>query len=1453
MQPQDGALLFQVRADQSQIQKDVEAIKKQFEQMTNKAVEEGKKQANVWQTLLKGATAYFTLQGAQSFISQMVAVRSQFQQLEISFGTMLKSKEKANELMAQMTDLAAKTPFGLQEVSEGAKRLLAFQVPAEEVTETLRRMGDVASGLGVPMGQLIHVYGQVKAQGKLMTNDLYQFMNAGIPIIAELSKVVGKSETEIKDMVSAGKIGFTEIQAVIKNMTNEGGLFYNLMAEQSKSLGGQISNLRDNFDQMLNEIGKSSEGIVSGAIKGVSFLVENYETIGKLIAGLIVSYGTYRAALIATAAVQQVVAARTAGMTVAEMAHYTWLVLVEKAQKLLNLTMLANPYALAAAALVGLAVALWSLKDSTDANAEATERHNQLRKEQANLIDDEKNRISGLISTIQDETKSWNERNKAFLALRNSTDGVLNKYSTLNQMLREMSQVLKDINGRYETMNEKMSRDAVKKTNDLIKSKEEQIKKLEEEIKQTASSDRRTALRMDIASIRRSIEQDELLKQKQKREVVKNDVSNYESALSGKSLEQIQAEKKLIIEAYNLRKKQAKESIANHSIAKIDSNNPYLKYDWNELGMFNEATERQIKLKQQEKVQTTDFIAKKEEILALQNKINEAESKNKNSRSVDNKDLSDLEAKKTKLKGLIDEYKQGTGIDLSQKNTHKSKATKSELPTFDTEKAQRDHNRQIQDDLFAREESRIKIMQDGADKRFAIIQLEYDKQEEEIRRRSEDQLAVFIETQKAEAEAQGKWKKGQDFDTNTEAINAEKARLAENEKTLLADNAEYQRMQQEQVYKDLLEKYQTYTDQRKAIEEKYNADIAALQAKLGSDAPQVKKAQDEKARELKKLDILYKKEGTAIAKLFDNLRKKTVKEIRQTITDAEAEIDELAKVLNMDDNANVEFITNLKQQLEQARDTTDKSDTAFGKLGTNIKNLFKSRPNTAEWQEAFNGMLSSAQSITGQFSQLGDEFERLGQSTGNAALKALGENMQKVSSVLSKTLSFAQMGYSVGKGWGAAIGAVIGLFASGNEIANKAKLENENKLLQISKSKLALQESYNQALYEERLLQKENSSIFGTKELANALGYMKEYKNQWDSFKNSINLRPAYSKEEIETRIQIFKNQWGKSYGDGINEKVKEVRKQMEDLRITDLNLISVATGSHTKGMWWWKKTITEYSNILKAFPELTKGVDGLDVNLAKRILDTQEFSGTGKEKLQEIVNAYERAQEAQKKFNEYTKSTFGELGNSIIDSVYNSLQKGEDAFESFAKTVGNVIGRLGKQLAYEQFVSEAFKNLQKKLTEASKDNNGSEDFARQSSQIVGEFGNAMKGKMGEIQQFLKDWNNMSSGLGFDFLNEQRQAVEKGFARMSQDSADELNGQFRLLTQIGAETKNAMLQTVKEFTEMHKFLQTFSAQQLKHLAGIEVNTFQLHDMRKDIANMKAGINELTTKGIKIRT
>ena len=1442
MQPQDGALLFQVRADQSQIQKDVEAIKKQFEQMTRKAVEEGKKQADIWQTLLKGATAYFTLQGAQSFISQMVAVRSEFQQLEISFGTMLKSKEKANALMAQLTDLAAKTPFGLQEVSEGAKRLLAFQVPAQEVTETLRRMGDVAAGLGVPMGQLIHVYGQVKAQGKLMTNDLYQFMNAGIPIIAELSKVVGKSETEIKDMVSAGKIGFTEIQAVIKNMTNEGGLFFNLMAEQSKSLGGQISNLQDNFDQMLNEIGKASEGVVSGAISGVAYLVENYQTLGKLIAGLITTYGAYRAAVIVNITLTRSWAVAARADAIAKGIQTTATNIATTATKALNAAMKANPYVLVATALVGLVSYMVMFNKEVSIAEQAQKAFNEEQERQKKVLEDERNEIEKLIEVVKDENAAKGQRLNAFNKLKDIYPDIFSKYKTEEELIRNISNALKELNNVQKEKDLKMDKDYIERL-------QVQKRGLESKKRVSANPVEISELNKQIQGI--NIQIDKATKQHAWQSTLKriDDIAELSADEQAK-------ERKLMIEEYNRRHnaKQAKNQNLlregeKQDIRKISlspfATTGYENFSDADLGLIiSKAKQLEEAEKERNKV-----ISNRNQLLAeskkLQQKIDALQKKGSHTQN-DIDELNKLKKEKeNKDAQLKSEYNE-------QSKKAATKAKKETLPEFDTEKANRDHQRQIQDDLFRQEEARVKIMQEGVDKRLAIIQLEYDKQEEEIRRRSQDQLAVFIETQKAEAEAAGKWKKGQDFDTNTEAINAEKARLAENEKTLLASNAEYQRMQQEQVYKELLEKYQTYTDQRKAIEEKYNADIATLQAKLGADAPQVKKAQDEKARELKKLDILYKKEGTAIAKLFDNLRKKTVKEIRQTITDAEAEIDALASNLDMSDNANVEFIKNLRQQIEQVRDTAERSDTAFGRLGANIKKMVQAKPNTAEWQEAFNGMLSSAQSITGEFAQLGQEFERLGQSTGNESLKRIGQTMQNVSNVLNRTASFAQMGSAAGP-WGAAIGAAVGLLTSGFESAAKARMEHEKKLQEIANSKINQQSEYNRLLYEERMLHKENTSVFGTKEVATALGYLKEYKTQWDSLQKDIT--SGLSKE----RRDYLKGQTEKGFNPFSKSSQKEWLKNRNELvaKQSKLENIKVADGSYTTGALWWKKSHTIWKSVIDVHPELIKANGEFDAALAKSIVKNKEFGESGKQALQDIIDSYDRAQESQKKFEDYIQSTFGELGKDITNSVYTALQNGEDAFESFAKSVGNIIGKLGKQMVYELYVADAFKDLQKKLKDAGERNIGdSEGFARQSSQLVGDFGNAMKGKIGEMQEFLKKWNAMSSGLGFDFLNEQRKSTEKGYMRMSQDTGDELLGQDRLQTELQKQTKDGILQAIeyyKGFTNSFEMLKSNLAQQLQHLAGIETNTYQLHEMKKDIAGMKRGIDELTTKGIKMRT
>ena len=1446
MNNDNGSIDFEARLRLEKLEEGV----KEMEKMLNDSMKSSQKETDKLQqsinNLAKGAMAFFTISKAYEFSQKIIAVRSQFQQLEIAFGTMLKSKEKANALMAQMTDLAAKTPFGLQEVSEGAKRLLAFQVPAEEVTETLRRMGDVAAGLGVPMGQLIHVYGQVKAQGKLMTNDLYQFMNAGIPIIAELSKVVGKSETEIKDMVSAGKIGFAEVQAVIKGMTDEGGLFYNLMAEQSKTLSGQLSNLEDNFDNMLNEIGKATEGIASGAISSVAFLVENYQTLGKVIAGLIATYGAYRTAVLVNIALTKGWAVAAKEDAIAKGIQTIATNAATVATKALNAAMKANPYVLVATAVVGLGAAIWALKDNTTAAEKAQQDYNNQKQQAIDWEQQHKQKIDDLIESATNQALADTERQKALIALQNEYPNIFAKYDIESLKLADILKLKQEI-AQYDANEKRLNRaNEYGKYQDfekaLNKAKTGKRAYDANKLKNSILDEEMTRV-FGKSWIHNIDEVEKYIREKQK--ITKNDykgdrVAAWSIDVKNLSEDEIKKElehrQKLIADLQ--KQKKAGNKWASHG---VNFGGDWFAFNEEELQAQSKTLQVQLDKLHEQTYEYKDLTKKYTQAVKDAEKALDTiknGGKGKHTEEEFAKIIKEAEDNLKNAKKTLEDHK----TSLSKSKGAKAAKTKSELPTFDYKKAAQEEARREQDFLFQKEQARINIMEDGAKKRLAIIQLDYDRQEEEIRRRTEDQMAAFIELQKAQAEAEGKWKKGQAFNEDTPIINAHRAKLQTEEQQLLASNHDYMLYQQEQVYKELLEKYQTYTDQRKAIEEKYNADIAALQAKLGADAPQVKKAPDEKSRELKKLDILYKKEGTAIAKLFENMRKKTVKEIRETIADAEKEIDQLASTLDMSDKDNVDYIQNLKQQLEQARDTADRGDTVFGRLGKNIHALFKFKPNTIEWKDALQGVLSDAQSITGEFGQLGQEFEKLGQSTGNSHLEKFGRTLQNTANMLSRTMSFAQVGSSAG-GWGALIGAVVGFAVSGFETAAKERLAHEKKLQEIANAKIAQQNEYNRLLFEERMLHKENTSVFGTKEISNALDYLKIYQEQWDNLKK--NIKSGLTKERREylnnNSIPFFSSNWH-------NNLIELEQKQSK------LEKIKIADGSYTTGALWWKKSHTEWKSIVDVYPELIKANGEFDAKLAKSIIDNREFGESGKQALQDIIDSYERAQESQKKFEEYVQSTFGELGKDITNSVYTALQKGEDAFESFSKSVGNVIGKLGKQLVYELYVADIFKDLQAKVLQAGKDSKGdSKVFTEQSSKLVGEFGNAMKGKVSEMETFLKQWNEMGKANGFDFLDEQRKAVEKGYMRISQDTGDDLLGQHRLQTQLSAEIKNAALQTANFIKEMNQSMQSNAAQQLRHLAGIEANTYKLNKMETDLAGVKRGIDELTTKGIKLKS
>ena len=154
--------------------------------------------------------------------------------------------------MQQLVHTAATTPFGLEDVAQGAKQLLAYGFEAEKVNETLIRLGDIAAGLSIPLNDLVYLYGTTMSQGRLYTQDLNQFTGRGIPMIAELAKQFGVAKSKVKELVEEGKVGFPEVQKVIESLTDEGGKFGGLMEAQSKTITGQISNIEDAVSMMFN-------------------------------------------------------------------------------------------------------------------------------------------------------------------------------------------------------------------------------------------------------------------------------------------------------------------------------------------------------------------------------------------------------------------------------------------------------------------------------------------------------------------------------------------------------------------------------------------------------------------------------------------------------------------------------------------------------------------------------------------------------------------------------------------------------------------------------------------------------------------------------------------------------------------------------------------------------------------------------------------------------------------------------------------------------------------------------------------------------------------------------------------------------------------------------------------------------------------------------------------------
>lgn len=297
----NGALGFKATLDIDDFNVSAQTMEKQIRHVSTVAQAETADMENSLLQFAKRGAAYITTflvgQGMTGLLQSIAQTRGQFQQLEIAFETMLGSSTKAQALMNQMVETAAKTPFDLMGVAGGAKQLLAYGAAADKVNDTLVRLGNIASGLSIPLNDIVYLYGTTMVQGRLYTQDVRQFTGRGIPLVRELAEMYGVTADKISEMVTAGKIGFPDVEKVINKLTNAGGQFYNLMEKQSASLTGMISNLEDSWDSMLNEIGKQNQDVFAGAINSASYLVEHYQEILRILKAIALGYGSVKAAI----------------------------------------------------------------------------------------------------------------------------------------------------------------------------------------------------------------------------------------------------------------------------------------------------------------------------------------------------------------------------------------------------------------------------------------------------------------------------------------------------------------------------------------------------------------------------------------------------------------------------------------------------------------------------------------------------------------------------------------------------------------------------------------------------------------------------------------------------------------------------------------------------------------------------------------------------------------------------------------------------------------------------------------------------------------------------------------------------------------------------------------------------------------------------------------------------
>ena len=1010
---------------------------KEFASGTNNADEIVK---SLTDSLKRTAAEIGGLVAIKRFGFDVIEATGKMQQLQVALSTILQDKSKAEQLIADIVQFAAKTPFNLDDVATGAKQLLAYGSSADNVVNELSMLGDVASGLQIPIGQLIYLYGTLRTQGRAMTVDIRQFAGRGIPIYEELAKVLGVSKDQVGELVKEGKVGFKEVEQAFKNMTSEGGKFANLMESSAGTWPQRLSNIEDTLFQKMNEFGNKYKDVFEFGIGTAEDLVESLDDVLSVMGGLIAAYGSYKAALIAAAVAQKAVgfieSIRLIGMYRKELG------LATAAQQTFNLASKSNVYVALLAALVGIGTAVYMFTKRTNEATAAQETLNSVNKKTDEEFSKQAATVDRLSGILKRETSSIDQKKKALSDLQTIIPSYNASLNEEGRLINNNTEAIKS----YLTQLEKQIR----------------MKAAQEELEELYRKKRTQEKQQKVATENYN----------EAKSLYNSSVTMTGSALQNRGVNtgvavfsQNSAVNNQLKDSTNKAKKEL-DSV-NKELGETVSAITELEKEIEKSSLSDKKEVTQSSISKEVENATKRINTLKQEIADLRSGKLQAEA----GKTVE----SSIKAKEKELQSAEKTLETLTGVrnkDVSRENATTSAGGK----LSDLERKQALERAKEAVDLENQiEQARIDAMADGGDKILAQRELNNKKElqaidrakEEYIQKEIQRQKEIFEATEDLKAKKNPKYKK-RSFDSSSISVDTSSF-------DILKENTDKRQVQedlnaQREAMNAYLAEYGTYMQKRQAIIEQY-------QDKINKATTEGEKLTLGKQRDriLSGIDEQANKTISAVSQLFGDMKDKTLKDL-EDINVAGQKALEFLKSGQWDEQKGKELgitkenfetwsndpekIKAISDALVNNRKAADDLQPAYKKVTDGIKDAFNAGNDSKKLEEALARIKNGLNDIMQVGSFLSDTFSSLGDAFGNDTFTDIADGINVAMDAANSAMQGAQAGSAFGP-WGAAAGAAIGLVSSlASSIAKIHDKKNEKRIQELQDQIEVLEKSY---------------------------------------------------------------------------------------------------------------------------------------------------------------------------------------------------------------------------------------------------------------------------------------------------------------------------------------------------------------------------------------------------------